>query len=112
MPYAPHETVSDAIRRAGLPQTHEINWTKSRKAQVVRAVRERLISFDEACWRYLLSRAEFRQWEKLVDERPANRTATRSVPADGEGAGSRAARAPCPPTATATARSPGMMEDA
>lgn len=69
MPYAPHETVADAIKRAGLPKSHDINWTESRKAEVVRAVREKLISFDEARWRYLLSHSEFRQWEDQVDSR-------------------------------------------
>ncbi len=69
MVYAPHETVSDAIKRAGLPQTHRIHWSEARKEDVVRAVHDRLISFDEARWRYLLSRTEFRQWEKQVDAR-------------------------------------------
>lgn len=69
MAYAPHETVNDAIKRAGLPKTHKINWTESRKEEVVRAVRDKLISFDEARWRYLLSHSEFRQWEQKVDAR-------------------------------------------
>lgn len=69
MAYAPHETVSDAIKRAGLPKSHKINWTEARKEDVVRAVRDKLISFDEARWRYLLSHSEFRQWEQKVDAR-------------------------------------------
>lgn len=69
MPYAPHETVADAIKRAGLPKSHDINWTQARKAEVVRAVRDKLISFDEARWRYLLSHSEFRQWERQFDRR-------------------------------------------
>lgn len=69
MPYAPHETVADAIRRAGLPKSHDINWTEARKAEVVRAVRDKLISFDEARWRYLLSHSEFRQWERQLGPR-------------------------------------------
>jgi hypothetical protein len=32
-------------------------------------VRDKLISFDEARWRYLLSHKEFRQWEQKVDGR-------------------------------------------
>lgn len=81
MPYAPHETVADAIKRAGLPKSHDINWTESRKAEVVRAVRDKLISFDEARWRYLLSRSEFRQWEKQVDNR-RSRTARAKKPVE------------------------------
>lgn len=67
MPYAPHETVADAIKRAGLPESHDIHWSDARKADVVRAVRNKLISFDEARWRYLLSRKEFESWEEQVD---------------------------------------------
>ncbi|QIG55012.1 DUF1153 domain-containing protein [Altererythrobacter sp. BO-6] len=73
MPYAPNETVADAIKRAGLPESHDINWTEARKEEVVRAVRDKLISFDEARWRYLLSRSEFRQWEEKVDQRHARK---------------------------------------
>lgn len=66
MPYAPHETVASAIKRAGLPESHNVHWSEARKADVVRAVRDRLISFDEARWRYLLSRKEFESWERQV----------------------------------------------
>ncbi len=66
MPYSPHETVSEAIKRAGLPESHNVHWSDARKAEVVRAVRDRLISFDEARWRYLLSRKEFESWERKV----------------------------------------------
>ncbi len=68
MPYSPHQTVSDAIKRAGLPESHDVHWSDARKADVVRAVRDRLISFDEARWRYLLSRKEFESWERKVLE--------------------------------------------
>ena len=73
MAYAPHETVADAIKRAGLPESHEIHWSDERKADVVRAVRNKLISFDEARWRYLLSRKEFESWEEQVDGQPQRR---------------------------------------
>ncbi|TNE34667.1 MAG: DUF1153 domain-containing protein [Alphaproteobacteria bacterium] len=71
MPYSPHETVSDAIKRAGLPESHNVHWSEARKAEVVRAVRDRLISFDEARWRYLLSRKEFESWERKVARKEA-----------------------------------------
>ena len=75
MPYAPHETVADAIKRAGLPEDHNIHWSESRKEEVVKAVRNKLISFDEARWRYLLSRSEFESWERTVDNRQRRRDA-------------------------------------
>ncbi|MDA0819203.1 MAG: DUF1153 domain-containing protein [Proteobacteria bacterium] len=61
--------MSDAITRAGLPENHDIHWSKARKEEVVQAVQEKLISFDEARWHYLLSHSEFRQWEQQVDAR-------------------------------------------
>lgn len=69
MPYAPHETVADAIKRAGLPENHDVHWSQARKDDVVRAVRDKLISFDEARWRYLLSRREFQSWEERFERR-------------------------------------------
>lgn len=67
MPYSPHETIASRIKRAGLPESHDIHWSDSRKREVVKAVRDRLITFDEARWRYLLSRKEFETWEQKVD---------------------------------------------
>lgn len=67
MAYAYDSTVSEAIKRAGLPKSHKVHWSPARKAKVVRAVRDELITFDEARGRYLLSRSEFREWEEKVD---------------------------------------------
>ena len=67
MAYPYDSTVSEAIKRAGLPKSHRVHWSQARKAEVVRAVRDKLITFDEARWRYLLSRSEFRDWEATVD---------------------------------------------
>lgn len=71
MPYPPHETIASRIKRAGLPESHDIHWSDSRKREVVNAVRDRLITFDEARWRYLLSRKEFETWERKVDRSEA-----------------------------------------
>ncbi|QYU69932.1 DUF1153 domain-containing protein [Leptolyngbya sp. 15MV] len=60
-------TSESRLIRAGLPTSHDIHWSLSRKEDVVRAVRDKLISFDEARWRYLLSRREFESWERSVD---------------------------------------------
>jgi len=65
------KTADSRLERAGLPTTHDIHWSLSRKEDVVRAVRDNLISFDEARWRYLLSRREFESWERSVDRKQA-----------------------------------------
>ena len=69
MAYAYDSTVSEAIKRAGLPKSHRVHWSQARKAEVVRAVRDKLITFDEARWRYLLSHSEFKSWQKDLSER-------------------------------------------
>ncbi|WP_128893083.1 DUF1153 domain-containing protein [Erythrobacter sp. HKB08] len=66
MPYPPHENIASRIKRAGLPESYDVHWSKTRKEEVVRAVRDQLITFDEARWRYLLSRSEFESWEREV----------------------------------------------
>lgn len=63
MAYPRDISIADAIKRYGLPRNHKVHWSKARKDDVVRAVRERAISFHEARSRYLLSRSEFEQWE-------------------------------------------------
>jgi hypothetical protein len=63
MAYPSDISIADAIKRYGLPRNHRVHWSKARKDDVVRAVRERAISFHEARNRYLLSRSEFEQWE-------------------------------------------------
>nr|WP_137677904.1 DUF1153 domain-containing protein [Parerythrobacter lutipelagi] len=66
MPYPPNETIASRIKRAGLPESYDVHWSKNRKEEVVKAVRDKLISFDEARWRYLLSRSEFESWQRQV----------------------------------------------
>ncbi len=64
MAYPRDVSIADAIKSYyQLPRTHRVHWSKARKDQVVRAVREKTISFHEARERYLLSRSEFEQWE-------------------------------------------------
>jgi len=65
-------SIADAIKQAGLPMSHRVHWSKSRKADVVKAVREDIISFSEARERYLLSRSEFEQWEREVGKPKAS----------------------------------------
>ena len=64
MAYPKEISIADAIKSYyALPRTHRIHWSKAKKDEVVRAVRDRAISFHEARERYLLSRSEFEQWE-------------------------------------------------
>ena len=64
MAYDLNISIADAIKSYNqLPKHHRVHWSKARKDEVVRAVRERTISFHEARTRYLLSRTEFEQWE-------------------------------------------------
>jgi hypothetical protein len=64
MAYDQHISIADAIKSYyALPRNHRIHWSKARKDEVVRAVREKAMSFHEARERYLLSRSEFEQWE-------------------------------------------------
>jgi Protein of unknown function (DUF1153) len=50
-----------------LPPPNTQRWVMRRKAQVVAAVRSGILSFEEACERYLLSEEEFKSWMKLLD---------------------------------------------
>jgi Protein of unknown function (DUF1153) len=51
---------------AGLPPSNTVRWSPQRKALVVEAVRNGLISRDEACRRYQLSAEEFHQWQRAL----------------------------------------------
>ena len=64
MAYPRDISIADAIKRYGLPKTHRVHWSSAKKADVVRAVHDRAISFHEARERYLLSRSEFEEWER------------------------------------------------
>ena len=51
-----------------LPAADTVRWVPRRKAQVVCAVREGLISGQEACDRYGISNEELFSWEKLLGD--------------------------------------------
>ena len=42
-------------------------WVIRRKAEVVAAVRGGLLSFEEACSRYMLTIDEFLEWQRSID---------------------------------------------
>jgi hypothetical protein len=58
---------ADALRFADLPPPNTKRWVTRRKAEVVAAVRNGVISLDEACHRYKLSIEEFASWQALID---------------------------------------------
>ena len=85
MSIPPDLPIAEAIKRAGLPTSHRVHWSRSRKAEVVRAVHNNVISWHEASRRYLLSRCEFEQWERETASRmrsiePRNRIGNGAPP--------------------------------
>ena len=61
---------SDRLRSkaAKLPPATMKRWVIHRKAQVVTAVRNGVLSLEEACNRYILTADEFAAWERAIDE--------------------------------------------
>lgn len=57
----PHLTLKD------LPPPGTRRWVMRRKAEVVAAVRNGLLSLEDACERYTLSVEEFINWQELID---------------------------------------------
>ena len=51
----------------GLPAANTSRWVVRRKAQVVAAVTGGLLSFEEACARYRLTREEFSSWQRAIE---------------------------------------------
>lgn len=51
-----------------LPPPDTERWVVRRKAEVVAAVRNGLISLEDACRRYRLSVEEFLSWQRLIEE--------------------------------------------
>jgi len=51
-----------------LPPPDTKRWVIRRKAEVVQGVRSGLISLEQACERYTLSREEYLSWERLIDK--------------------------------------------
>ena len=49
-----------------LPSANTIRWTIRRKVEIVTAVRNGILTLDEACERYRLSAEEFLHWERLI----------------------------------------------
>lgn len=56
-----------AITLNDLPEPGIKRWVTRRKAEVVAAVRGGLLTADDACARYEISKEEFAGWERLYD---------------------------------------------
>ena len=52
---------------AGLPPPETTRWVSRRKAQTVAAIEGGLLTADEACARYRMSREELANWQRLFD---------------------------------------------
>jgi hypothetical protein len=50
-----------------LPPSDTKSWVASRKADVVRAIRDGILTRIDACLRYRLSDEELRLWERAID---------------------------------------------
>lgn len=50
-----------------LPPRDTQRWVMRRKAEVVAAVRGRMLTVKEACERWNLSEEEFASWQRLID---------------------------------------------
>lgn len=66
---SPTQTGADepALTVADMPSAGLKRWYPHRKGEIVRAVREGLITVEEACNRYTLSVEEFFDWQRLFD---------------------------------------------
>jgi hypothetical protein len=51
-----------------LPPANGARWVVGRKADLIAAVGGGLLSLDEACRRYRLSREEFHAWRRMIDK--------------------------------------------
>lgn len=54
------------LTRADLPSSNERRWVIRRKAIVIAAVEGGLLTLEEACERYRLSRDEFLSWRDMI----------------------------------------------
>ncbi len=86
-------------------------WVMYRKAEVVAAVRDGLISRSEVCQRYRMSLEEFLSWERLIDRHGMRglrvtrlQEYRRPIPANGNGTTSSGPRSESGPTNRATQR--------
>lgn len=56
------------LTRADLPPANTTRWVIRRKAEVIAAVREGMLSREEALEYYKLTEEEFESWVSMIDE--------------------------------------------
>ncbi len=56
-----------ALTLADLPPAKTKRWVTKRKAVVVACIRAGLLSLEDACNRYSLSKEEFESWQHLIE---------------------------------------------
>ncbi len=59
-----HSARKPAPPQPALPPADPVRWVARRKAEVVAAVHNGMLSMREACQRYKLSAEEFLEWER------------------------------------------------
>jgi transposase-like protein len=64
---AKNTTGSEPLTLDDLPPPNTRRWVMRRKAEVVAGVRSGLLTVEEACQRYDLSREEFNSWQQNID---------------------------------------------
>lgn len=81
--------VRDPIGRAltldALPPADTVRWSPRRKHTVVIAVRNGLLSLDEACERYKLSLDEFMYWQRSIEKNGTKGLRVRNIYEDRHG---------------------------
>lgn len=71
-------TLEPGITRDDLPPANTTRWVIRRKADVVQAVQEGVITLAEVCQRYGLSVEEYDSWHRLIERHgPAALRSTR-----------------------------------
>ena len=64
---SPRPSPPTPVSRDDLPPRDTKRWVFRRKAVIVRAIWQGLITSDEACERYHLSEEELKSWERLIE---------------------------------------------
>ena len=59
--------VKRSLTIADLPAPSTNRWVIRRKAEVIAAVHDGLVSLEEVCRRYTLTVEEFLSWQSLID---------------------------------------------
>ena len=76
--------------RPTMPAPTPKRWVIRRKAEVVAAVRDGLLTLEEACSRYMLTVEEFLSWQYSIDQCGLAGLRTRQIPANNSGHNRRA----------------------